>query len=371
MSMRRRVMQQHGKCPGTTTRPSAVLAAVAVVSSMLLAGCSNAAEPAPPVAAPPPSPAETETAATATPTENPTVTPPVVVDNIWPLTGEPIADASNRPALLLKVEGSVMARPQAGLEDADHVYEVVVEGGITRFVAVYDSQIPDVVLPIRSARGSDIGIVEPYGGVFGFSGANALALQRIRDSGIQSLTFDAGNAGFRRVADRRAPHNVAGDTSVLLGQANATRAIPVPGNQRFAADAAASSMAGGQPVSRLSARMSNIQTTNWDWNAATGVFLRSDGASPSMTVAGTQMSADNVVLLSVEMTTVEGLPEVVLTGTGNAVYAADGRYIEGTWAKGGDALPFRFLDSTGAEVQFAPGTTWFQLVPTTSSWTIN
>lgn len=346
----------------------ALTSILAAGSLLFLAGCSQQASP--PAADPPPAANPTQTPAeTSTPTEEPTAQP--AGDLNWPLTGIPTNQIANRPALLLKVEGSAMARPQAGLEYADVVYEVVVEGGITRFVAIYDSLIPDMVLPIRSARGTDIAIVEPYYGVFGYSGSNASVLERIRESGIQSLTFDAGAAGFRRVAGRAAPHNVAADPDVLLGQANASRQVPVQGSQRFAADFAGSSIASGQPVSQISARMSNIQTTNWAWDEASGEFLRSDGAAPSMTAAGTQMSATNVILLSVPMTTVEGLPEGILIGTGNAAFASGGRYIQGTWQKTADNQPFRFQDLAGNEVVFAPGTTWLQLVPTSSSWSIN
>lgn len=351
-----------------SAKPLLLSSLFTAVGLLALVGCtSDTTAPEPPAPNP-----TAETPVVPEPEVTSAPETPLTADGIWPLTGVPTDEVADRPALILKVEGSVQARPQDGLEYADTVYEVVVEGGITRFIAVYDSEIPETVLPIRSGRSTDVGIVLPYGGVFGYSGSNEIVVGQFRNAGLQSLTFDAGNAGFRRVAGRPAPHNVAADPAMLLSQANATRVAPVAPNQRFAASAAESSIASGQPVSRLSARMSNIQTTNWDWNAAGGVFLRSDGATPSMTAAGEQMAATNVVLLSVPLITGEdGNPEMVTTGSGDAVFATDGRYIEGTWSKPSESAPFRFLDASGNEVLFAPGSTWYQLVPTNSTWTIN
>ena len=339
-----------------------------------LAACSRNETPPPieeTVAAPiepdreyPPEPVE------PTPTEPP--------DKAWPLTGVPTYEIADRPALILKVENSNAARPQQGLEYADIVYEQVVEGGITRFVAVFDSQLPNTVYPVRSARGSDIGLVLPLGGVFGYSGANRRFVTQINNAGIQSLTYDNRNVGFSRISGRAAPHNIAADPNALLAQANSSRLAPAPAQQVFAATAEESSLVSGQPAEHIRASMSNNQTTNWAWNPVIGKYERSDGAAPSMTVSGGQIAATNVILLSVQMTIVQGItdgagtpvPEVILTGSGRAAFASGGKYLEGTWVKDSNTAPFQFLDSAGNEIKFAPGSTWVQLVPNTRSWSI-
>ena len=77
---------------------------------------------------------------------------------------------ARRPALAVKIENSVDARPQSGLNAADVVWEEVVEGGITRFVAVYHSTLPPEIGPIRSVRPMDAAIAGPLHGLFAFSG---------------------------------------------------------------------------------------------------------------------------------------------------------------------------------------------------------
>ncbi|MDR2703138.1 MAG: DUF3048 domain-containing protein, partial [Cellulomonadaceae bacterium] len=326
-----------------TLRPAWAVS-VALLAGFALTGCASDTTP----------PAVTETVPgtisgdrTTPPDPNLPDGPP---DKVWPLTGVATYQISEHPALVLKVENSNLARPQAGLEDADIVYEQVVEGGITRFVAIFDSHLPDLVYPVRSARGSDIGIVLPTGGIFGYSGANRVFLNQIDAAGIQSLTFDRGNRGFARISDRRAPHNISADPAVLLSQANGSRVAPVPAQQLFARNATESTMAAGEPANTISARMSNVQTTNWAWNPVIERYERYDGATPSMTVSGERLSATNVILLSVQMTVVPGItdasgarvPEVVLTGSGRAAFAAGGHYVEGTWVKGSNSEPFRF-----------------------------
>ena len=88
----------------------------------------------------------------------------------WPLTGVAVEAPPQRPALAVKVENSVAARPQSGLNAADVVWEEVVEGGITRFVAVYHSNLPPDIGPIRSVRPMDAAIAGPLHGLFAFSG---------------------------------------------------------------------------------------------------------------------------------------------------------------------------------------------------------
>jgi len=131
---------------------AAVAAALALIASACGGGGSEAATPK----------RTTTTAATTT-----TVAVPVA-----PLTGlaDPGGASLTRPALSVKVENTDAARPQAGIDQADVLYEEVVEGGITRFVAIFNSTVPDVIGPVRSVRQEDPDIVWPLGGIFAYSG---------------------------------------------------------------------------------------------------------------------------------------------------------------------------------------------------------
>src|SRR3954447_25443220 len=95
---------------------------------------------------------------------------PVTDPHAWPLTGVPVDAVPSRPALAVKIENSIDARPQTGLNAADIVWEEVVEGGITRFVAVYHSTLPEEIGPVRSVRPMDPAVAAPLHGLLAFSG---------------------------------------------------------------------------------------------------------------------------------------------------------------------------------------------------------
>ena len=133
------------------------IAAVAAVVALAASACGGGSGAATPKRT------TTTTAATTT-----TVAVPVA-----PLTGlaDPSGASLTRPALSVKVENTDAARPQAGIDQADVLYEEVVEGNITRFIAIFNSTVPDVIGPVRSVRQEDPDIVWPLGGVFAYSGA--------------------------------------------------------------------------------------------------------------------------------------------------------------------------------------------------------
>ena len=117
----------------------------------------------------------------APPTTTTTVPKPGGV--IAPLTGlrDLTSGAAHRPALTIKVENTNLANPQIGLQQADVIYEEVVEGGITRLLAIFQSQVPEVVGPVRSVRKTDRGVVTPIGGIFVYSGGAAYAVTEHQD----------------------------------------------------------------------------------------------------------------------------------------------------------------------------------------------
>src|SRR5579872_1637503 len=105
-----------------------------------------------------------------------TTVPPVA-----PLTGllDPAGQALTRPALTIKVENTPEALPQWGIDRADVVYEEIVNGGITRLAAIFNSQAPPKVGPVRSVRPTDTQVVWPLGGIFAYSGGAAYAVNSI------------------------------------------------------------------------------------------------------------------------------------------------------------------------------------------------
>src|SRR5215212_10473130 len=181
----------------------------------------------------------------------------------------------DRPALAVKIENSVEARPQTGLNAADLVWEEVVEGGITRYLAVYHSELPAEIGPVRSVRPMDAAIAAPLKGLFAFSGGQPDFVAAVDAAGLQVLSFDAGAPGFYRVGTRNAPHNVYADTRVMAGLADAEhRAAPLEQFEVASAGRQPTAVAAGTPASVVGVRLSNISSPRWKWRESAGAWLR-------------------------------------------------------------------------------------------------
>lgn len=353
-------MQRHHRTPtGTARRQGRARLAVALVSTaLLLAGCSGDGD------------ATVTTGATPDATSDRGAAPDPALPTTWPLTGVESAELANRPAIAVKIENSREARPQTGLEAADVVWEEVVEGGVTRYIAVYHSQQPEVVGPIRSVRPMDANIIAPLHGLMVFSGGQPPFVDAVATSGLQIVSNDRGDAGFSRSSDRRAPHNVYGALAEFAGQADPTH-LDSPAEQfEFAADPASASTAAGTPAGALAITMSGYSSPSWAWDAASGRYLRSEGTTPAVSVTGDQLGATNVVVLSVPVVDTAFLdpagtpvPETQVIGSGEALVVSGGQSVPATWSKEGTGTPVVLTGADGQPVQLAPGNTWVELVP--------
>lgn len=342
-----------------------VVTAGVCAATLVLAGCSGD------------DPAETPTPTTeVTPgaTADKVAPPAPAVPPSWPLTGVAASDVVARPALAVKIENSKEARPQTGLENADVVWEEMVEGGVTRYIAVYHSQVPETVGPIRSVRPMDSNIIAPLRGLMAFSGGQPGFVQSVSDVGLQVLSHDGGASGFYRSGDRRAPHNVYGTLATFLSQADAEHSAPPAPEFVFARDPAqATAVVAGAPTNVVSITMSRYSQPSWTWDGASGSFQRSESGAPAVSAAGVRLAAKNVVVMSMAMYdtgTVDPagspVPETEVVGTGPALVATGGMSIAATWSKASPADPFVLTAADGTPVRLAPGGTWVELVPTTS-----
>lgn len=341
---------------------------LAVVLVVSMAGCKSYADP---VAKPRTTTATSAPTTSPTPTPTPTPTPAPVV---WPLTGVVTSAPVDRPALAVKIENSIAARPQTGLNSADMVWEEVVEGGITRYAAVYQSTLPPEIGPVRSVRPMDPAIAAPLKGILAFSGGAPPFLALVAQSGVQALSNDAGSPGFFRVGSRPAPHNVYATPQRLIDQADAAHKAAPPQQFAFALPGQQPSTAvAGTPANVLTLTLSGVSHPEWTWSPPDGKFLRSESSAPAMTADAGRITATNVVVLRVNIVLLSDLdpagnrvPETVLTGSGAAVVASGGKAIPATWSKGAVGDVLSLVDSAGQPVRLAPGNTWIELVPNTT-----
>ncbi len=307
---------------------------------------------------------------TPSPTATPTTTPPPQ-PVLWPLTGLPAGGPVDRPALAVKIENSIDARPQTGLNAADMVWEEVVEGGITRFVAVYDSQVPPQIGPVRSVRPMDPAIAGPLHGLFAFSGGQKQYVDAVAAAGLQVLSQDAGAKGFYRVSVRRAPHNVYATPQTLWNQADSAHRAPPPPQFAFAATGQQpTAVTAGTPAAALTLTLSGVSHPQWTWSQPDGAWLRSEGATPAVEAPGGRLHATNVVVLRVDVVNTSAVdpagnpvPETRLIASGQALVATGGHTVSATWSKSAIGSPVVLTGAGGAPVTLAPGNTWVELVP--------
>jgi hypothetical protein len=313
-------------------------------------------------------------APTATEAAAPTTTPappPPPPTYPWPLTGVETTDPVERPALAVKIENSPESRPQSGLNSADMVWEEVVEGGITRFVAVYHSELPREIGPIRSVRPMDAAIAAPLRGLFAFSGGQTPFVSAVSAAGLQVVSHDGGAGGFYRFDGRSAPHNVYADPADFLAQADPTHTADPIAQFRMASSADQPSALGtGTPATLLKLKLSGMSNPTWVWNPAQQAWLRTEGTSPALQADGQQLTATNVVVLRVDIVNTRytdpagnPVPETDMVGEGEALVATGGRTLQATWSKASESAPVVLADSHGTPILLAPGNTWVELVP--------
>lgn len=331
-----------------------------LLATSLLAACST----------PAPAPAP---AVTVTPTIEPSkAAPPTPVEPaVWPLTGVATPEVADRPAVAVKIENTHLARPQSGLEQADVVWETIVEFEVSRLIAVYQSQAPTEVGPVRSVRPMDVPITAPLHGPLVFSGGQAGILALVPRAGIQTISHDDGDAGLARISSRSAPHNVYGNVETFMASADATHSDPPPEQFAFARTLEeAGAVVSGDRAGTLAFRLSGQSSPTWTWNEGSGLWLRSEGSVPAMAASGSRLSAVNVVSITAshpdsgfDAQLGAPVPTYSLVGEGPATVAAGGRTVEGTWRKTAEDEPLQLFDAAGAPLLLAPGNTWVELVP--------
>jgi hypothetical protein len=304
------------------------------------------------------SPTTTAVAATTSTTAKRRVPPGGV---IAPLTGQrDVTGASvTRPALTVKVENTHAAYPQIGVAAADVVYEEVVEGGITRLLAIYNSQVPPTVGPIRSVRRTDQSVVTPVGGIFVYSGGAAYAIQSIETAPVTLVDETRAGSAMFRVHSRIKPHNLFGRAAQLF----AFGAKPVPPPPLFSYRAA-NQAPGGVAATQFHVGLGSGFGVSYAYNATTSTWGRTVD-DPSVEAA-TPENPRNVIVMFVDYVGGVGVigSEANLVGSGNATVFTGGHRVDGRWLRPDRAKPARFVDATGKTIGLTPGQTWVELAPT-------
>jgi len=282
-----------------------------------------------------------------------------------PLTGLPAPDGSSMaPALVVKVgNNDANSLPQVGLEQADIVYEVHIEAGKTRFLAVFHGAVPDLVGPVRSARSSDIQLLgnlnRPY---FAFWGSNEGVGAEVADAVsrgtfVLQTTNGGGQGFFTRDPSRGAPpYDGILEAADLMALATGTApdAVFTYGDQA------------GSPVASLGVRWdTGTRRIDYLWDSGASRWLRYQDSRPMFDSVGVQLAADNVLVLYVDydLSTADTTsPQALSTGSGDGWLFRDGTVTGITWDRKVLARAWVLADDdTGLPVRLDYGTTWVAL----------
>ena len=326
----------------------AVAAAIAVVG--LLSGCSSAGSPK----------------ASSTPTPTP------VQYETAPLTGVQYVAGTNDflagPSVACKIDNLDVARPQQGLNSTDMVFDEMVEGGLTRFVAVFHSQLPTNIGPVRSIRPMDPDIISPFGGIVCYSGGQLKFVNMMRATRVFNAneTEEQGKGTFSRTADREAPHNVIVNVQKLQS-AHTDLSAPQP-VFKFAttADQATAALQGTVATSLKVYYPAAL--AQWTPSSDGKLWQRTqDGKPLTDKLDGSRIHATNVVVLdvAVDHRTYGYVPKTLMNSSGTGWVFTGGKYVTVNWHKTDQNSPIVLTMADGSDVLLAPGNTWVELKPRT------
>jgi Protein of unknown function (DUF3048) N-terminal domain/Protein of unknown function (DUF3048) C-terminal domain len=272
--------------------------------------------------------------------------PPIPTTSASPLTGVQVdLDLAKRAVTGVMIENSIDARPQAGLIDAGIVFEAIAEGGITRFLALFQDSKPDYIGPIRSARPYYVRWAAGYDAAYAHSGGSGEALALIQALGVKDMDSLRAASGFNeskftpfsRLQDD--PKTNDGDESIVTG---------------------------GAPATNLTFTISSpLYNTSYVYNAEKKSYGRIMAGTPHTDErSGAQISPNVVVALIMSF----GIhPDGVHSaygniGSGKAIVFQGGQVFEGFWEKPSDAASLRILAADGNDMKLSAGQTWITAI---------
>jgi len=289
-----------------------------------------------------------------------------------PLTGlvDQSGASASRPALAVKIDNAPDARPQSGLESADIVYEEVVEGGVTRFIAIFQSTAPGgngLAGPVRSVRPMDPDILAAYHGLVAYSGGIPAFVALLRKAPVQDVDVDIATDAYSWDKSRAAPHNEYVSPDKLWPKAKSAYSAPPRAMFEFRP---AGETFGDADAHHVVIPYSPLQTSVYDWDAASGAWKRTSNGTPHVTASGVQVAPQNLVVQFVPEHTLSYVDpsgtkvvEATVTGSGDAWFFSAGRMTKGHWSKDSASSPTTFTDSAGNPVKLTPGRTWVHFAP--------
>ncbi len=278
-----------------------------------------------------------------------------------------------RRVIAFKIDNNFNARPQSGLQEADSVMEILVEGGMTRFLAYFMDKKSSYLGPIRSARPTDPTLISPYGGILVVSGATAGLIPHIRDLGVPVLE-EVGPPTMFRISDRSAPHNLYADTELVRKHVD-DRGFYFNQYVKPLYDFGNNQSNWKSGANRITVKYSDFTTIVWKIDNENYSRFIVDGYTDSadavshnfITIDGYTdiLKAETIVAIQGPLYKDEktNLPSVLTVGVGPVYIFSEGKYIEGTWRRNDISDPFEFIDNDQQPIEVPPSKQWIHIMP--------
>jgi hypothetical protein len=315
-------------------------------------------------------PAATTTSSSTTVAATTSSTTTTAAGPLSPINGLAVADAGllQRRVMAVKIDNHPRARPQSGLQEADAVIEILVEGGLTRFVALFLQSDSAYLGPVRSIRPTDSAMVPPLGAPLVFSGGQEWIRELATSRGVHLMT--EGVSGLFRISSRPAPHNLYGDTTELRASADA---LGLADEMIGPLYAVGPWTAPATPADTVKLDWASGHTVTWVYQD--GKYQRFEGTSAHNWIdkdGNTSQLAFDVLVVIVADEFLSGppsgqsgssVPAARTAGEGSLFVFAEGRVLQGTWSREEIDQPFSFVDSDGNPLVVPPGVPWISVFP--------
>jgi hypothetical protein len=282
--------------------------------------------------------------------------------SVSPLTGLKVEAQPDNPVYYVKIENTQGGAPQYGENKADMMIEELVEGGATRLIGLFHSELPTRVGHVRSARTTDIAISEPVGATIVASGAAKKTIGDIEDAGIEFYTYDKDSPGWSADPGKVAPYHVLWNLQTLNETASSTGKKPERSFFAFGDGPASADVA--KKVTSARVQFSPASTTNW--TLSDGKWHRAN----ELAASGEEYAADTVVVIFARVVDAgyndaagNPVPETVVEGSGRAVIFTGGDATEATWTKSESDATMTFTSKGGQDFGLKPGHIWLEVVP--------
>lgn len=271
--------------------------------------------------------------------------------------------ALSAPVTAVMIENSPEARPQSGLKEAEIVFEAIAEGGITRFMALFQNNKPELIGPVRSVRLYYVNWLSAFNASIIHCGGSEEALNEVRNGTYRDLDQYFNDSAFWRSNDRYAPHNL------YTSFANIEALNKAKGYTSSSFDGYINRVE-PKPAETLDATNININISSYLFNssfaysAETNSYARSQAGAAHLDSNGLQLAPNVVIAMSVdESTLADGHERITTIGSGTATIFQNGTAIKATWSKDSASSQIIFKDAVGNEIPLVSGQIWIVAVP--------